>query len=135
MQIKEMYRVAKGYSRRWESSWRDDAVQDSVISAWEISSQGHKPAYLRTHIYRKLQNTIYYYGRRLKTEEYKDSLVTQDYYYCLPLAGEERTVAEKMIESNFQADYVAKTLGRSKSWVSKKWTRARKTLKEVYSEG
>lgn len=134
MEIKEMYRVAKAFSRRWESSWRDDAVQDSVVSAWQIAGEGHRPAYLRTHIFRKLQNTIYYYNRRLRTEEYKDSLSTQDTYYCLPLTGSERTVAEKMIESNFQSDWVAKELGKSKSWVSKKWNRARKTLKEVYND-
>jgi hypothetical protein len=132
MTVKEIYTTANNFARRFDSPWKDDAIQDTVISTWQIASSGHTPAYLRSHIMYKLQSAIQYYNRRVG-DPYNDTLTVEDYFLSLPLKGNERVVAEKMIEANFQLDFVALSLGKSQSVVSRIWRNAKKKLREVYA--
>ena len=138
MTVPELYRAARAFSYSFSENYREDLVQDAVISGWLATLDGlNNRSYILRNIRMKLIDRYRYYSLRVMDDldGLGDSVfgTYEDAYFSLPLRGMEREVAEKMIELDYCLADCARALNVSEYRVEGAWKRAVVKLREVYS--
>ena len=140
MTPKELYNEAERFAWKVPAMYREDVVQDAVVTAWQKSkARVCNASFLRQSLARSVLDGLKKYfgqerpgvevGEMLETPS---SLACEDVMLSLPLNGFERQLVETVIRCNFELEVAAKELNVTLPTMKYRWKKSLRLLRTAY---